>query len=185
MGIQTFHGRTVVSVDIWVYDIARSALSRVTLEGVNITPLWTPDGKRFIYASGATPLTANLVSGPADGTTPPSLLINDGVFRIPQSISADGKLVVGHLNSIAASGNDSWALCLTDGATAARSRSRPWGIDSVSRERIDYAGWISKIGPSRRLVANKEQSVWLVCQDVMRKSHHTHSLIPKVRTGLR
>jgi Tol biopolymer transport system component len=39
------------SADIWVYDLARNNLSRITSEGFNVGPQWTPDGKRLIYAS--------------------------------------------------------------------------------------------------------------------------------------
>jgi Tol biopolymer transport system component len=36
---------------------------------------------------------------------------------MPFSISADGKLLIGHVNSIVRRGNDFWALSLTDGKT--------------------------------------------------------------------
>lgn len=48
------------SVDIWIYDIASSTLSRLTHEGVrNDRAEWTPDGKRVLYSSvGRRELTA-------------------------------------------------------------------------------------------------------------------------------
>jgi hypothetical protein len=72
----------------------------------------------------------NLVAGPADGTTPPSSLINDGVLRMPFSISADGKLVIGHVNSITRKGNDLWAISLTNG-TLGGAKPKPF-LDSRS-----------------------------------------------------
>jgi len=37
--------------DIWVYDLARGTLTRLTFQGDNLTPLWTPDGKRVTFLS--------------------------------------------------------------------------------------------------------------------------------------
>jgi dipeptidyl aminopeptidase/acylaminoacyl peptidase len=56
--------------DIWVYDLARDTLTRLTFEGGIIgNARWTPDGKRVVY-----PSTRNGTSGifwkPADGSGP-------------------------------------------------------------------------------------------------------------------
>jgi len=37
--------------DIWIYDIARKNLNRLTFGGVNRTPVWSSDGKRIAYYS--------------------------------------------------------------------------------------------------------------------------------------
>ena len=37
--------------DVWVYDLATGARSRLSTEGVNIRPEWTPDGTRVVYIS--------------------------------------------------------------------------------------------------------------------------------------
>jgi serine/threonine-protein kinase len=36
--------------DIWVYDLARDTLTRLTFSGNNLIPIWTPDGQRITYA---------------------------------------------------------------------------------------------------------------------------------------
>jgi eukaryotic-like serine/threonine-protein kinase len=37
---------------IWIYDLVRESLTRVTLEGFfDISPLWTPDGRWIVFAS--------------------------------------------------------------------------------------------------------------------------------------
>ncbi len=37
--------------DIWIYDIARGSMSRLTFGGTNRTPTWSPDGKLVAYFS--------------------------------------------------------------------------------------------------------------------------------------
>jgi predicted Ser/Thr protein kinase len=114
--IQAGQDPTVASVDVWVYDLVRGALSRLTFQGANLLPLWTPDGKRLIYGSGPNPISASLVSGPADGTAPPSPLPSDAIARLARSISGDGKLLIGvGSRNTEGSGNEFWALSLAEG----------------------------------------------------------------------
>ena len=39
------------STDVWIYDIARNTFTRLTTEGVNIRPEWTPDGRYVTFVS--------------------------------------------------------------------------------------------------------------------------------------
>jgi Tol biopolymer transport system component len=39
-------------VEVWLYDLARSTLSRLTLTGDNHSPAWSPDGTRVAFESG-------------------------------------------------------------------------------------------------------------------------------------
>jgi serine/threonine-protein kinase len=41
----------VQTTDIWVYDILRGIPVRLTSTGKNLSPIWSPDGKRMVYAS--------------------------------------------------------------------------------------------------------------------------------------
>ena len=48
------HSRSPVqTTDIWVYDILRGIPVRLTFTGRNLSPIWSPDGKRLVYASNA------------------------------------------------------------------------------------------------------------------------------------
>ena len=55
-------------LDIWVWDLGRTTLTRVTFDpGIDSNPVWTPDGRRLIFNServGA----RNLFWQAADGT---------------------------------------------------------------------------------------------------------------------
>ncbi|MDA2934458.1 hypothetical protein MYX82_08950 [Acidobacteria bacterium AH-259-D05] len=37
--------------DIWIYDVERNTHTRLTFEGVNVRPVWTPDGTRVTFDS--------------------------------------------------------------------------------------------------------------------------------------
>ena len=82
-----------VSADIWVKDLERDTVSRLThLPGANTSPLWTPDGKSIVFTSG-------LQAAPgiywirADGVGEAQRLTEtDGkTYHIPGSFSPDGK----------------------------------------------------------------------------------------------
>jgi serine/threonine-protein kinase len=73
------------NVDIWVYDLQRGTMSRVTFGGVNESPVWSHDGKHLAYARGSKPSGIWWVR--ADGSGDAQRL-TEGV---PTSFSADGK----------------------------------------------------------------------------------------------
>ncbi len=57
------------SNDIWIWDLARETLRRLTFApGIDGLPLWTPDGRRIIFTSDRSPGVSNLYSQAADGT---------------------------------------------------------------------------------------------------------------------
>jgi len=81
--------------DIWVYDLPRGTLDRITSDGNSGGPIWTPDGKRLIYerrpGGGAAVMWVS-----ADGSSPPSVLATRGNGPIvPSSVTPDGKLLMG------------------------------------------------------------------------------------------
>jgi Tol biopolymer transport system component len=38
-------------LDLWVYDVNRRTMTRLTFDGNNVDDVWTRDGKRLIYTS--------------------------------------------------------------------------------------------------------------------------------------
>jgi Tol biopolymer transport system component len=76
--------------DIWVYDISRGTLSRLTFDGGSRFPIWAPDGKRIAFQSAREgPL--NLFWKPADGSGPEERLTTSEHNQVPQSWSPDGQ----------------------------------------------------------------------------------------------
>ena len=79
--------------DIWVYDIARNAFTRLTFtRGNNQVPIWSFDGSRVVYAvarSGARTLAWRA----ADGTGVEESLTSTPFYQTPGSFSPDGKLL--------------------------------------------------------------------------------------------
>jgi serine/threonine-protein kinase len=80
--------------DIWVYDLERKNRARLTFEGDNGDPHWTPDGKSIIYTSVRDGHGAVYIKA-ADGAGEGRLLWEvDGVTTGADGISADGRTVI-------------------------------------------------------------------------------------------
>jgi serine/threonine-protein kinase len=77
---------------LWVWDLTRRTLTRLTFDGTGTSPTWTPDGKRIIFASQSTGV-GNLYWQAADGTGQPERLVESALAQVPQSVSRDGRLV--------------------------------------------------------------------------------------------
>jgi Tol biopolymer transport system component len=97
--------------DLWVYDVERTTLTRLTSEGNNINAVWTPDGKRVIHLHS--PQGGGGGSGvrsvPADNSGPAATIAAmEAANLIPASISPDGKVLLG------IRAGDIWALDLGD-----------------------------------------------------------------------
>ncbi|RPH56366.1 MAG: hypothetical protein EHM89_15595, partial [Acidobacteria bacterium] len=82
--------------DIWIWDLARETLRKLTYgPGMDQQPVWTPDGRRLIFASNrAGP--SNLYGQAVDGTGPVDRLTTSGNSQFPTSMTPDGNTVVGH-----------------------------------------------------------------------------------------
>jgi serine/threonine protein kinase/Tol biopolymer transport system component len=76
---------------IWIYDLSRETLTRLTFEGRNnVDAVWTPDGKRVTFESGP---PGNLFWQPADGSGKAERLTTNKNGQIPNSWSPDGQVL--------------------------------------------------------------------------------------------
>jgi WD40 repeat protein len=80
--------------NVYIYDIARGTGTRLTLEGNNYYPLWTPDGKRITFCCRReAEENWNLFWKLADGSGEAELLCSSQYLLAPYSWSSDGKLL--------------------------------------------------------------------------------------------
>jgi Tol biopolymer transport system component len=89
-------GITDPEVQIWLYDLSRETLTRLTFEGnANTAPVWTPDGKRIAFQSDKEgPL--NIFWQLADGSGGLERLNESEYIQTPMSWSPDGQLLAFH-----------------------------------------------------------------------------------------
>jgi serine/threonine-protein kinase len=76
--------------DIWAWEVERRTRTRLTFEGENANPVWTPDGKRITFGASVGG-KAGVYWVPADGSARPELLFATDVLPSPSSWSPDGK----------------------------------------------------------------------------------------------
>jgi eukaryotic-like serine/threonine-protein kinase len=82
--------------DIWVWDLARQTLTRLTFDpGLNRGGVWTPDGRRLVFAASRTGAARaggeeSLYWQMADGSGTPEALTKTEAQFFPTSFSPDG-----------------------------------------------------------------------------------------------
>jgi Tol biopolymer transport system component len=101
--------------NIWLYDLARETLTRLTFEGrLNGTAIWTPDGRRIAFSSDRTG-PSNVFWQPADGSGSAEQLtefISDYLHTLGSWSPDRQALAFVEINP--ATGHDIWVLRLSD-----------------------------------------------------------------------
>jgi Tol biopolymer transport system component len=98
--------------DFYVYELGRGALTRMTLDGSNHWPVWTPDGRRISFRIWG-PGGFTMWWMPADRSVPPERLTSIGIMQSPASWSPDGK-VLAYTQTSPDMGADVYVLPLDD-----------------------------------------------------------------------
>jgi serine/threonine-protein kinase len=82
--------------DIWVYDIAKQSLARLTFGPAReADPVWTTDNKHVLVSSVSAPgVGADIVREATDGTGKTEQLTRHGAGDYPRAVSPDGKFLV-------------------------------------------------------------------------------------------
>jgi Tol biopolymer transport system component len=76
-------------MDLFVYDLARAILTRLTFDSLSDRPLWTPDGSHILFGSDSS--GPGLWSVRSDGSEQPQQLLKSQNRVVPWSISPDGR----------------------------------------------------------------------------------------------
>ena len=121
LAIGTDDGREAA---VWICRLSeKSALQRLTMEGRNRYPIWSPDGTRLAFQSdrgGEQAIYVQRVNG--TGRAERLAVAQDGESFIPHSWSPDGRLILLSLKKD--SGSSLWTLSVRDG------KLRPLGVTS-------------------------------------------------------
>jgi serine/threonine-protein kinase len=81
--------------DVWLWDLARTTLTRVTSDAsLNTVPIWMPDGRRLVFASNRAGTNYNLYRQSADGIGPVERLTESTDRQFASAVSPDGTQVV-------------------------------------------------------------------------------------------
>jgi Tol biopolymer transport system component len=85
-----------VDLNVWVWDLTRRVLTRVTTEGPrDVLPLWTLDDRWLVFGSIRGETIGNLWRQRADGTGPAERLTdNPRIHDAPTGITPDGKHLI-------------------------------------------------------------------------------------------
>ena len=99
---------------LWVYDLARDTLTRLTFEGGdNEEAVWTPDGKRIAFESNRDGVSGRIFWQLADSSGGLERLTGGDGNQAPSSWSADGQLLAfGEFNP--RTRHDIWVFRLSD-----------------------------------------------------------------------
>ncbi|HSR15852.1 MAG TPA: protein kinase [Gemmatimonadales bacterium] len=99
--------------NIWVHDLEGGTQTRLTVEGINMDPVWTPDGRRITFSSERNGVVG-IFWRPWDGSEPAeSLVTHQGAVQTHAgSWTPDGKRLAYRLNTGGSGGGsrDLWSF---------------------------------------------------------------------------
>lgn len=97
----------MVEGNLWVYDLTGRPPVKLTFDDNSDLPLWTPDGRRLVYASNASPTRLLSVSSGGGSNETPRQESPMGHYH-PHGWSADGRELIAVVN--AAPSPTSWDI---------------------------------------------------------------------------
>jgi eukaryotic-like serine/threonine-protein kinase len=99
--------------DIWLLDLARSGLSRLTFdEALDSYALWSPDATHIVFSSQRKGGITNFYMKSSAGSGADELLFENPNVKIPQDWSSDGRFLL-YYEVQPKTGRDLWVLDMT------------------------------------------------------------------------
>jgi len=83
-----------VAHDVWVHEIGRDALTRMTTEATNGHPIWTPDGSYILHTSDLESGGRDIYRKKSDGTGESEAFISGENRSWPGDFTPDGRVLV-------------------------------------------------------------------------------------------
>jgi eukaryotic-like serine/threonine-protein kinase len=126
---------TPAQSNVWIFDLVRDALLRLTFEGRSGWPVWSRDGREMIYASNRSGTSWDIYRRPTDGTGVEASILVKPLLQIPHALSDKGGL-----------------LALTEIGPSSFQAAMLSMLDGTLRVRVDNA-WTPSLSPDGRWFA--------------------------------
>jgi Tol biopolymer transport system component len=108
--------------DMWIYDLQRGNLTRLTFGGTNDFPVWTRDSRRIFFFGVPTGGKPGIYTAPADASARPVLVAETAGGAQMDSMTADGRTLV---YSLSRPDGPSRLMVLTLDATGKAGEAKP------------------------------------------------------------
>jgi Tol biopolymer transport system component len=102
------------SDDIWIYDLGRGTLARLTFQpGEDESPVWSPDGKYVAFSASLSDRPRSVLWKNADGSGAEDVIATSGFHTHLGSFTPDGRLLA-YTNYESETRGDIWLLPLAE-----------------------------------------------------------------------
>ena len=154
----------IASGDIWLYDLQRASMVRLTFGGGYGNPLWTTDGRHIIFRAAS-----GIFWTRADATGQPQPLLQSKNLQVPWSLTADGKRLA-YVEISAKSSADIWTVGVDSSAGDLRAGKPEVFLQTPFDERSPM---ISPDGRWLAYVSNESGKYQVYVQDFADKRART------------
>jgi eukaryotic-like serine/threonine-protein kinase len=120
-------GRVAVAVasleqsSIWIFDLVRDALVRLTFEGQNGWPVWSRNGREVVYASNRSGTSWDIYRKSTDGTGVEASILIKPLLQIPHAVATESGLLA--LTEIGPSSFHTAMISMRDGALKVKAKN--------------------------------------------------------------